>query len=241
MNFLKKTNKIWTQALLIFTLALSSTASAQSEIDYVDAIFAVSYNNTSSSSNAYLKIQNNSGEYDARFSLEHTLLDTSQGAKFNLQSCHITPQSYSSTTSPALRSTTRESLNFNWTNKTAARHHSKDGDMSFNLQQHLYDPMSLFFKARCDLIAGKKNLSYPLIYKGKESKHQYNVIGTETVKTGMGEFEALVVQRQRNNPDRRTTFFVAPALDYLIVKITHRENSMTNISMTLKSMSYKTK
>ena len=73
MNFLKKTNKIWTQALLIFTLALSSTASAQSEIDYVDAIFAVSYNNTSSSSNAYLKIQNNSGEYDARFSLEHTL------------------------------------------------------------------------------------------------------------------------------------------------------------------------
>lgn len=241
MSFFKKTSKFAAHGLLLFTLGLGTSAYAQSELDYVDAVFAVSYNNTSSSSNAYLKIQNNDGQYDARFSLNHTLLDSSQSAKFHSQQCSITPQSYSSSTKPALRSNTKESLNFNWSTKTASRHHNKDGDMDFSLTQQFYDPMSLFFKARCDLMAGKKQLSYPLLYKGKESKHQYNVIGTETVKTGMGEFEALVVQRQRNNPDRRTTFYVAPALDYLIVKITHRENSMANISMTLKSMSYKTK
>ena len=90
-------------------------------------------------------------------------------------------------------------------------------------------------------MAGKTQLSYPLIHKGKEKTHKYNVIGTEMVETGMGNFEALVVQRQRSNPDRRTTFYVAPALDYLIVKINHRENSLANVSMTLKSMDYKTK
>lgn len=241
MNFLKMTGKIWTKGIFVLALGLSTNTFAQSEIDYVDAVFAVSYNNTASTGNAHLKIHNNQGNYDALFSLNHSLLDASQHAKFSDQSCHITPQSYDSTTNPMLRSKTKESLNFNWANKTAARQHSKDGDKSFNLAQHSYDPISLFFKARCDLISGKKQLSYPLIYKGKEAKHRYNVIGTETVKTGIGEFEALVVQRQRSNPDRRTTFYVAPALDYLIVKINHRESSLANISMVLKSMDYKTK
>ena len=54
----------------------------------------------------------------------------------------------------------------------------------------------------------------------------------------MGEFEALVVERQRRNKNRRTTFYVAPALDYLIVKIEHRESSLATVSMTLKRMDY---
>lgn len=241
MIFLKKTGQLWTYGLLLCALGFSSNAVAQSEIDYVDAVFDVSYNSTSSSSDAHLTINNNGGNFRANFVIEHTLLDTAQSAQFSNNQCSITPQSYTSTAKAAFRSKTTESLSFNWPAKTATRHHNKDGNVSFTLDQQLYDPMSLFFKARCDLIAGKTQLSYPLIHKGKEKTHRYNVIGTEVVKTGMGKYEALVVQRQRSNPDRRTTFYVAPALDYLIVKIHHRENSLANVSMTLKSMDYKTK
>lgn len=250
MSFYKQISSRGKQGLWLLALSLSTTLStvsfaqsapAQSEIDYVNAVFAVSYNNAASAGDANLKIRNNQNNFDVSFSLNHSLLDSTQSAKFNAQGCNITPQSYSSSTRPVLRSNTTESLSFNWANKIATRQHSKDGNMNFQLNQHFYDPMSLYFKARCDLMAGKKQLSYPLVYKGKQTTHQYNVIGTETVKTDIGEFEALVVQRQRSNKNRRTTFYVAPTLDYLIVKIHHRESSLATVTMTLKSIDYKIK
>ncbi len=241
MIFLKKVSQLWTYGLMISTLGLSANALAQSDIDYVDAVFAVSYNSNLSTNDAHLSIDNDHGNVKVNFAIEHTLLDTTQSAQFRNEQCSITPQSYTSTSKAAFRSKTTESLNFDWPAKTATRQHNKDDNMSFALDQQLYDPMSLFFKARCDLMAGKTQLSYPLIHKGKEKTHKYNVIGTEIVETEIGDFDTLVVQRQRSNPDRRTTFYVAPALDYLIVKINHRENSLANISMTLKSMDYKTK
>jgi hypothetical protein len=233
---------VWLLSLTLVSL-FSAPIYAQNkgDIEFVDAVFAVSYNNATSGGDAKLTIKNHQNNYDVSFNLKHSLIDINQNANFSAKDCHITPQSYQSSTSPALRSTTKESLNFNWANKTAIRHHSKDGDTTFNLKQHVYDPMSLFFKARCDLMAGKKQLAYPLIYKGRETTHRYHVIGTEKVKTDMGVFEALVVQRQRSNKNRQTTFYVAPALDYLIVKIHHRESSLAQISMTLKSMNYKAK
>ncbi|MDO5667917.1 MAG: DUF3108 domain-containing protein [Alcaligenaceae bacterium] len=236
----KSKKGLWLLAFSIST-TLSATAFAQSEIDYVNAVFAVSYNNAASTGDANLTIRNNQTNYDVNFSLNHSLLDAKQSARFTAQSCKITPQSYRSGSQPVLRSNTTENLDFNWANKSATRQHSKDGTINFKLSQHVYDPMSLYFKARCDLMAGQKQLSYPLIYKGRQTTHQYHVIGTETVKTGVGEFDALVVQRQRSNNNRRTTFYVAPALDYLIVKIHHRESSLASVSMTLKSLDYKTK
>lgn len=239
----KRVSGLLTLALCttLSTPSLAQSANAKSDIDYVNAVFAVSYNNAAAAGDAKLTIRNNQNNYDVSFNLNHSLLDAKQSAKFTVQNCNITPQSYSSSTHPALRSNTSETLGFNWSNKTASRHHNKDGDSNFKLNQHFYDPMSLFFKARCDLMLGKKQLSYPLLYKGKQTTHQYNVIGTETVKTRIGEFETLVIQRQRSNKSRQTTFYVAPALDYLIVKIHHRESSLATISMTLKSMDYKTR
>lgn len=246
-NHLGKVNKPWRWFLTLSlcttfaTTTFAQSAPTNSELDYVDAVFAVSYNNAASAGDANLTIRNHQNRYDVRFSLNHSLLDASQSATFTAQACQITPQSYHSESRPALRSKTSENLSFNWHNNSANRQHNKDGTLNFQLNQPYYDPMSLYFKARCDLMAGKKQLSYPLIYKGRQTTHQYHVIGTETVKTGMGDFEALVVQRQRSNPNRRTTFYVAPALDYLIVKIHHRESSLASVSMTLKHMDYQSK
>ena len=233
---------VWLLSLTLVSL-FSAPIYAQNkgDIEFVDAVFAVSYNNATSGGDAKLTIKNHQNNYDVSFNLKHSLIDINQNARFSAKDCKITPHSYQSTTRPAMRSNTRETLDFNWANKVATRQHNQDGTTSFNLNQHFYDPMTLFFIGRCDLMAGKKQLAYPLIYKGRETTHRYHVIGTEKVKTDMGVFEALVVQRQRSNKNRQTTFYVAPALDYLIVKIHHRESSLAQISMTLKSMNYKAK
>ena len=228
-------------ALSLNVFAQNHNPSATSDLVYVNAVFSVSYNNTPASGDANLSIRNNQNTYDVNFSLKHSLLDATQSARFIGKSCDITPNTYQSSTNPILRSSTKESLNFNWHSKTATRQHNKDGKMQFDLTPDIYDPMSLYFKARCDLMAGKKQLSYPLIYKGRQTTHHYNVIGTEQIKTGIGEFDTLIVQRQRSNPDRHTIFYVAPALNYLVVKIHHRESSLATISMTLKHLDYQNK
>lgn len=243
MTMFKPVKHFIQQSLCLPLLTLSmvmpaSAAAPYQAIDYVDAEFAVSYNQAAAGGTAKLTIRQQQHHYDVNFNIQHSLLKARQQAHFSAEGCDITPQSYSASTEAAFKGKSQEHLGFNWADKIATRQHNKDGDTSFQLTQAYYDPMSLYFKARCDLMAGKQQLSYPLIYKGKESTHRYHVVGTEKVNTGMGEFEALVVERQRRNKNRRTTFYVAPALDYLIVKIEHRESSLATVSMTLKRMDY---
>lgn len=99
--------------------------------------------------------------------------------------------------------------------------------------------MGFFFMARCDLMAGKKQFTHALIHKGNKKNHTYKVVGTEVVETGQGNVEALVVERVRDTSKRQARFYVAPSLDYLLVKIEHQEGWLLTIAATLKSMSYK--
>lgn len=84
----------------------------------------------------------------------------------------------------------------------------------------------------------RKKFTYPLIYKGDERIHTYKVVGAETVQTGQGPVEALVVERERESKSRKTRLYVAPSLDYLLVKIEHQENRLVKIVATLKHMDY---
>ncbi|MCQ9615701.1 hypothetical protein L1889_02390 [Paenalcaligenes niemegkensis] len=58
------------------------------------------------------------------------------------------------------------------------------------------------------------------------------------IETGLGQFEALVVERERENKSRQTRLYVAPSLDYLLVKIEHQESRLMKIVATLKTMDY---
>ncbi|MDY3331240.1 MAG: DUF3108 domain-containing protein [Pelistega sp.] len=230
--------------LLATSMALGafsvSTAQAQN-IDYIDATFAIGYNGNMGNSQGKLKVQRQQNTYDATFSAEHTLLDITQKARFSMQQCSVTPSSYSNDARPAIKSNVKENINFNWGKKQANYTKNSEENKSFSLAKStLYDPLSFFFEARCDLMAGKKRFTYPIIYKGNERQHTYAVVGKEVVKTGLGDVEALIVERVRDSKSRQTRFFVAPSLDYMLVKIEHRESALAKASATLQSMNYKT-
>lgn len=220
------------------SLALAQSNAAKADLDHVRAVYAVTYNNSLTATDAKLNIDNQQNRYSVDFSANHALLDTEQKAQFTINNCQVTPLSYESNNKPALSRSSRENIRFDWQQNVATRDHNRDGQAQYSLSSTRYDPMSLFFKARCELIAGKKSLSLPVLYKGKERTHRYEVVGQERVATPYGEYDALVVQRQRSNPDRRTVFYVAPALDYLLVKMEHRESSLATVTLNLKSLDY---
>lgn len=233
-----RTLAIATAASTMLAFAPLSAAHAQ-DIDYINATFSVGYNSDSGDGNSRLTVQRNGSSYEAVFAAEHVLLDIRQKASFTMKQCQVKPQSYSNSANPAFKSHVKEDIVFNWEQKQALYSNNSKEQKSFSLISSLYDPLSFFFEARCDLIAGKTRFTYPLIYKGNERKHTYVITGKQLVKTGIGDIEALVVQRERNNQNRITRFYVAPGLDYMLVKIEHRESALAQASATLQSLDYK--
>lgn len=207
------------------------------DIDYVDATFSVEYNNQETQGENRLKIQRDHHQYDVNFALDHWLLSENQQATFDMDQCQVRPISYTTTTKRPFKDQTVQTLTFDWHNKKA-QYQAKDEQKSFDLDSVLYDPLSFFFEARCELMANNERFSYPLIHNGNKKTHTYQVIGTEIVETGQGDFKALVVERVRKNKNRQTRLYVAPELDYLLVKIEHQESRLLKIVATLKNMQY---
>ena len=219
------------------SLCLFQSVHAQN-IDYLEASFTLEYNNKITESENRLKIQHSQNQYDITFEFDHWLLSANQKARFEMNQCDVRPQSYVATNKLPFKDATSETLLFDWNDKKA-NYNGRGEQKTFNLETALYDPMSFFFMARCDLIAGKKQFTHALIHKGNKKDHTYKVVGTEIVETGQGNVEALIVERVRDSNKRQTRFYVAPSLDYLLVKIQHQEGWLLTIAATLKSMDYK--
>lgn len=229
--------------IMLFTVIsiglLRTTAAQAQRIDYVNAVFSVEYNNKLTQGENHLHIQRDQNQYQIDFALDHWLLSSSQKATFAMKSsCEVEPLSYISTSKRPLKEEVVQTLSFDW-NAKKAEFNSEKEQKNFDLDTVLYDPLSFFIEARCELMAGKKEFSYPLIHKGNKKIHNYKVMGTEMVETGQGDLEALIIERDRKSESRQTRLYVAPSLDYLLVKIEHQESRLLKIVATLKNMDYK--
>lgn len=224
-------------AVALAAALLGSPIAQAQDIDYVKANFSVEYNNKLTEGVNRLTIQRDQNQYEVDFDLDHWMLSSRQHATFNMKQCEVQPLSYVSKNKRPLKDTSTQSLAFDWENEQA-KLSGDGGPKQFDLSNRLYDPLSFFFEARCDLMAGEQRFSYPLIHKGESKTHTYKVVGTAPVQTGQGLVEALVVERERSSTTRRTRLYVAPSLDYLLVKIEHQESRLLKIVATLQDMDY---
>ncbi|MDE0840685.1 MAG: DUF3108 domain-containing protein [Porticoccaceae bacterium] len=72
---------------------------------------------------------------------------------------------------------------------------------------------------RRDLAAGRSEFKYPVVARGKHQLYRYSSIRKEQLETPIGKLDTIVMQRQRNNGARKTTLWLAPRWDYLLVKL----------------------
>lgn len=222
---------------LLLPLFMAPTALAQA-IDYVDAVFTVHYNNKETDGENRLHIQREGDEYVIDFELDHWMVSSQQIAKFKFDQCQVEPQSFTDKHKRPFKKEQSQQLTFDWSQQIARLTGSEDKQFDLEQDTPAYDPLSFFFEARCALMAGEQSFSFPVIRKGRYSVQDFEVTGTEVVSTPLGDFEALVVERIRDNPKRQTRLFVAPDLDYLLVKIEHQESAMLRMIATLKEIEY---
>lgn len=99
--------------------------------------------------------------------------------------------------------------------------------------QQTFDPLVYQLALRRDLIDNKKILSYHMMRRGKETQYIFERLGTETVKTPIGRFEAIKLQRVRKNSSRETFIWIAPSLNYAVVKMTQFKDKSEQADLQL--------
>lgn len=102
---------------------------------------------------------------------------------------------------------------------------SGDERWTYKIEQDTLDDLTLLLKARCTFATGDKEFRATSAYGKRLREHHMQVIGVETLDTPMGDIECLVVEKKRDeDSERKTLFWVAPSLNYLLVKAKHIEN-----------------
>ena len=220
---------------LLAMLFVTTSAFAQ-DIDHLSAQYSVLLNGDKTRGVNTLKIDRNGDQYQVHFSLAHWLLDVDQKSHFTWKDCNATPQSFTYKTK-YLGTRNEERLVFDQKTKMVL-FQGKDGDKLLSTKGGAFDPVSFFFEARCDLMAGKTSFTYPVVRDGEIRETTFNVIGKEIINTGIGPYESLIVERDRGNSKRKTRFWVAPKLDYQLVQISHVENRQLSVTVTLDKLTY---
>lgn len=87
-----------------------------------------------------------------------------------------------------------------------------------------------------DLANREQDLVYRIADGGRLKEYTLRIVGREKLQTPHGVLDTVKIVRLTDNDRRATTFWCAPALDYLPVRVDHREKD-DNFVMTLRDTS----
>lgn len=88
-------------------------------------------------------------------------------------------------------------------------------------------------------IAGQPG-RYQLADEDSVASYAYSDNGTATMKTGAGSHETRILTQQREGSSRTTWLWVAPALQFLPVRIEQRRDGEVQTAFTLEKVSFST-
>ncbi|PCO04618.1 DUF3108 domain-containing protein [Microbulbifer flavimaris] len=96
-----------------------------------------------------------------------------------------------------------------------------------NAPEKTQDKISYQLQLALDVAAGRQDLHYVVADGKKFREYRFTVTGKETLQTPLGEVETVKVQRVREDDDRETNIWFAPAWNYALVKLQQNEDGET--------------
>ena len=97
------------------------------------------------------------------------------------------------------------------------------------------DKLSYVLVMMHDLETGHGDLRYQIADGGKLKVYQFKTIGEEILDTVFGKLSTEKIERIRDDK-RQTTYWCAPALSYLPVKVEHREKDGSVITLIIETV-----
>ncbi len=87
-----------------------------------------------------------------------------------------------------------------------------------------------------DLARGKANIDYTIADGGKLKTYELKSLGEARIETILGTLDTVKVRRIRRESARETTLFCAPSLNYLPVRVEHKEKDGSKVLLLLRSV-----
>ena len=105
------------------------------------------------------------------------------------------------------------------------------------VNENVFDPLNVQIQIRKNIIAGMKEFSLmlPDLKTGAIEANNYKVVENGEFEVEGTNFPCIIVERIRLQDDRTTRYFLAPDLDYLIIKV-EDEDQDGDTSLELKKL-----
>lgn len=158
----------------------------------------------------------------------------SETARVTLDDLQVIPKSYRYEQSPG--NSKDQTIHYDWKNLRA--HIEVDsGTRQAELKVPTYDKLSYQMQLRLDLLAGQLPTSktYDLVDRGRHKQYRVERVGEQTITAGKRQIHTVKLRQTTAGKDRETFVWVAPDLDYLIVRMERNEDD-EQIEMQLKSV-----
>lgn len=159
------------------------------------------------------------------------MASATETSRFNYSQGKITSLAFKRTSKILIHNSSLE-INFNGANKQIETKKDKKA-RSFAWRADVLDELNAELQVREDLKKNALKTNYYIADAKEIDARRFIRQGTEQVKTPAGTYNAIKVVMQHSKPERSTIFWLAPQLDYLPVKVTHKdEDASYGLSLT---------
>ncbi len=132
-----------------------------------------------------------------------------------------------------------ERVVFDWQLGTASH-----ANKSFGIADGTLDKLLYQLQMREDLMAAHTDgqpwpeMHYEIADRRRVRTFDFSVTGTETLSTPLGEFSTIKAIRVRRDQDRKTTLWLAPRFDFLLVRLQQVEGGGKGFKLLLKEAEF---
>lgn len=120
-------------------------------------------------------------------------------------------------------------VRFDW-RRSKIKNQKNDRRWELPLSASVFDKLLYQLAIMYDLRAGKRDLSYRIVDGHEIKTYRFLHLGTERVKTPLGVFDSVKIERRKENSKRRTTIWCAPRLGYLAVRLDNRDGKGRDVT-----------
>jgi len=174
------------------------------------------------------------GTWLYRTKVDSMIANIDESLVLKWQQGRVIPLSYRYRLSGFLIKNREKSIDFDWDKGRAT---GKDRGKSFNLalEPGTLDPLGFQLQLRQDIRAGKLDMTYRIIDKGKYDSDRFAVLDEDILDGPGGTITTIKAEKVRGeNARRETLMWFAPGQDYLLVRLRQVEPDGTSYELRLK-------
>lgn len=223
-------NKLFKTTTVATTVLASATLSAHAgDLPAFSATYAVKADGKSGTATRTLTKNGNNYNYTVKANASG-VASVSQSASFSLSGGKIVPSS-SNMSVKVFGVGRTHNIKFNNANKSVTSTY-KGKTTTLKMSGQAYDDLSLESQIRQELINGKFSGNYYLVKKTNIEATTFRKAGNSKLTVPAGTYDVIRIDRVHDDKGRATSFWLAPSLNYLPIKVSQTNDGKV-ISMEL--------